>query len=326
MTCSTSRRPSTDSRRPPTARTTRRSSRRSRRASASSRMSIPWRRSPTSSARSGPSSSGGRTDPPSSFPAARSSSPPAPRRTSRTAGPLPAVRDVRRGAGGDEERAAGKLDGGSVLPPEDDGPERAELVGDRLHGIDILDEADALLERLDDLLVVQAVGGRLLHRAPVGDVRTAPELHELREVRRLAGALRPRALRADGLPVPELADEQPAFLGGEPGENRGLSLRAGERRESVEGLLDVERVIGLRFGGGVDRRQASADDEDRQVDVQVRERVFLEGARELERHEKVGGLPHAADEVVLHRDERRLPGARRDRDVVESEIEGLLVR
>ena len=151
--------------------------------------------------------------------------------------------------------------------------------GNRLDGLEVLDEADSFLERLDDLLVVQAVGGRLLHRAPVDDVRAAPELHEPREVRRLAGARRARALQADRVPVLELADEQPALLDGESGQDGGLSLPGGERLETLEGLLDVQRVIGLRLGGRVDRRQASADDEDRQVDVQVRERVLLEGAR-----------------------------------------------
>ena len=53
---------------------------------------------------------------------------------------------------------------------------------------------------------------------------------------------------------------------------------------------------------------------------------FLKAPGELQRHEEVGGLSHAADEVVLHLHERRLAGARRDRDVVEPEVEGLLVR
>src|SRR5450756_2814363 len=122
---------------------------------------------------------------------------------------------------------------------EDHGTKRAELVRQRLDGLEVLDEADSFLECFDDLLVVQAVGRGLLHRAPVDDVRASPELHEPREVRRLAGARRALALQADRVSMLELAGEQPPLLDGESGQDGGLSLPGGERLETPEGLLDA---------------------------------------------------------------------------------------
>ena len=50
----------------------------------------------------------------------------------------------------------------------------------------------------------------------------------------------------------------------------------------------------------------------------------LRRARELQRHQEVGRLAHAADQVVLDVDDRRLARARRDRDVVEAHRERLV--
>ena len=47
-------------------------------------------------------------------------------------------------------------------------------------GFEVLGERDALLERLDDLLVVQPVGGRVLQALAVGERDAAPRADQRR--------------------------------------------------------------------------------------------------------------------------------------------------
>src|SRR5260221_401812 len=56
-------------------------------------------------------------------------------------------------------------------------------VGDGLLRLQVLDEGNPFLQGLDDLLVVQAVGGRVLHGAAVDDGDAAPFPGEAREGR-----------------------------------------------------------------------------------------------------------------------------------------------
>ena len=88
---------------------------------------------------------------------------------------------------------------------------------------------------------------------------------------------------------------------------------------SVQHLLDLDRVIGQQLGRGVDAGQAAADHDRGQPHLQVRQRVPLERAGQLQRHQEVAGLADAADQVVLHVDDRRPAGAGGDGDVIEAD-------
>ena len=99
---------------------------------------------------------------------------------------------------------------------------------------------------------------------------------------------------------------------------RASPSSADERLVCVERLLDLQRVVRHQLGRGVDGGQAAADDDRRQPHLQVRQRVALERAGELQRHQEVARLADAADQVVLHVDDRRPAGAGGDRDVIEA--------
>src|SRR5262249_14335297 len=70
----------------------------------------------------------------------------------------------------------------------------------------------------------------------------------------------------------------------------------------------------------------TADDDRRELDLQVRERALFVGSRELQGHEEVARLADAAGEVVLHVDDRRAPRAGSERDVVEAEVPRVVER
>ena len=102
---------------------------------------------------------------------------------------------------------------------------------------------------------------------------------------------------------------------------RRLALQRFVAREE---LLHLHRVVGERFGRGVDRGQAAADHHDRQADLQVGDRFVLRRAGELQRHEEVGGGAHAAREAVRDLEHRRPAGTGAQRDVVEAVGEGFV--
>ena len=237
------------------------------------------------------------------------------------------VRDVRRRPGGHEATARGQLDGfARASAQEPHGLQLPVLVRDRLLRLEALDEGDALLEGLDDLLVVEAIGGGVLHRPAIRDRHAAPRSAEAGEIGEFSGRVRALPLLVDGEAVGEQPVEDVPFLGIEGRPHRVLALLGAEGLVSGECLLRLEGVVGQELRRRVDRGQAAPDDDGRQLHLQVGEGLFLEGAGQLERHQKVRGLPHAAHDVVLHRDDRRPAGAGRDRDVVEPGVEGLLGR
>ena len=248
------------------------------------------------------------------------------------AGALALVGDVGRGAGGDEQAARRErhllarplelaLD--QIEPLELHRLQRAALVGDAGERRQLLDEADPLLEELGDLLVVEAIGRAVGHVAPVDQRDAAPLLDQRREVRHLAGRDRARPLGPHRAPVlEELARDLALLVVVGQLQRRGRLVP--QRLPALEELLDLDRVVGGRLGGGVDAGQPAADHQRRQPDLQAGERVALERPRQLQRHQEVGRLAHAADQVVLDVDDRRLAGARRDPDVIEPHRERLV--
>jgi len=86
----------------------------------------------------------------------------------------------------------------------------------------------------------------------------------------------------------------------------------------------LHRVIRQRFGGRIDSGQSSADHDYGQAELEIRDRVGLGRARELQRHQEIGRLPHAAGQAVLHRDHRGASRARAQGHVIEAHLEGAI--
>ena len=93
---------------------------------------------------------------------------------------------------------------------------------------------------------------------------------------------------------------------------------------AVEGLLHLHRVVGHQLGGGIDGRQAPADDAGGQAHLQVGHGGLLGGAGQLQRHQEIRCLADATNKVVLHVDDGRFAGARGDGNVIEAQAPGIL--
>ena len=111
--------------------------------------------------------------------------------------------------------------------------------------------------------------------------------------------------------------EHRQFFGVVARTHSSLTQHRDERLVLAEDLLHLHRVVRHQFGGGVDGGEATANDYRREPHLQVRQRVALERAGQLQRHQEVAGLADAANEVVLDVDDRRPASARRNRHMVE---------
>ena len=80
----------------------------------------------------------------------------------------------------------------------------------------------------------------------------------------------------------------------------------------------MHRIVGERFGRGVDRGQAAADHHHGQAQLHVGDGVRLGRAGELKGHQEVGGRAHAAREPVRNVEHRGLARAHAKRHVVEA--------
>jgi hypothetical protein len=185
-----------------------------------------------------------------------------------------------------------------------------------------LGEAHALLHRLGHFLVVERVARRLGEAAAIGDGGAAPALEQVAQARRAPLGRGARALVADR------AAMRKEFRG-----DLGVLARKGQRRafgrERVVArreFLHLTRVIGERLGRRVDRGQPAADHDDRHAQLQIGDRLGLGGAGQLQRHQEIGGLAHAARQPVLHLDHRRTSRPHAQRDMVEAHLPGVVER
>ncbi len=120
-------------------------------------------------------------------------------------------------------------------------------------------------------------------------------------------------------PCDEELVEDALLLGVVHGADARLAELGGQRFVARQRLFDLERVVGEELRGGIDAGQAAADHDGGQARLQIRQRIPLERAGELQRHQEVAGLADAANQVVLDVDDRRAARAGRDRDVIDAE-------
>ena len=220
------------------------------------------------------------------------------------------------------ERRRARIGVGLGLGGEPQRPRAAEAIEQDLFRRQPFGEPDALLQRLRHLFVVERVARRIDHAPPIDDGGAAPLPKQLRELRLAAFARGLLALGADRARMLQEFGCGVGFLRRPAGADGGFAALLDQGLVAAEELLDLQRIIGERLGGGVDRGEPAADDHDRQAHLQVGEAVGLGGAGELQRHQEVGGLAHAGGEPVLHRHDGRAAGAGAQRDVVEAEREG----
>jgi hypothetical protein len=187
-------------------------------------------------------------------------------------------------------------------------------------------EADALLEALDDFLVVQAIGRGVLQLAPVHERDAAPRTHQAREVGGARGGLRRLALGAHHAAVLQPRHERRALFVVELLLNLRLRESAREPLVALQRLLHLLDVVGLQLGRGVDRGEAAADHDAGQLDLQVRERVPAVGALPLQPHQEVRSHADPARQVVLHRHDGRPARPDRERHVVEAQVPAVVER
>ena len=173
------------------------------------------------------------------------------------------------------------------LPLEGDAADRPVLVGVRVDRREQLDVADALLEALLDLLVVEPVGRRVDEAAPVHDPHAAPRVEELAEARLAPFSRRRLPLRQERAAVGHALVEDGPLLVVEARADRRLAVLGHQRFVARERLLRLQHVVGEELGRRVDRRQPASDHQRRQPHLQVRERVAMERTAELERHQEV---------------------------------------
>ena len=93
---------------------------------------------------------------------------------------------------------------------------------------------------------------------------------------------------------------------------------------ALQQLLDLQHVIGLDFGCGIDGAESAANDQRRQPNLQIGQTVFFRGAGELKRHQKIAGLADAMRQVVFDLDHRRLAGTRSQGNVLEAQRPGIV--
>ena len=207
---------------------------------------------------------------------------------------------------------------------EHDGAQMTVIVCKRFDGIHARCVANAFLECFLHLFVILPISRRVAEILAIELRDPAPGLHQRQKVRLAPLAAGLVALGADGSAVLEELIEYRHFLFVVTCPYGIDAVTGRQDLVAVEDLLHLHRVVGNQLGGGIDGRQAPADDTGGQAHLQVGHGRLLGGAGQLQRHQEVRCFADPANEVVLQVDDRRLAGARRDGHVVEAEAPGIL--
>ena len=179
----------------------------------------------------------------------------------------------------------------------------------------------------DDFLVILSIGGRLIDALAVEKSDAAPAIDQRLKVRLFAACRRSLAFLANFASVPKEFIEDLRIL---PHRNPSRTLRfriaCADLLVARQQFFDLDRIVGHELRRRIDRGQTATDDAGRQAYLQIGQRRPLRGAGQLQRHQKVRRLADTANQIVLQLDDRRLAGAGRDRNVIESEVPGVLDR
>ena len=163
-------------------------------------------------------------------------------------------------------------------------------------------EADAFLESFPDLFMVQRVAGRVDQPATVGDCHSAPRIQKFNEIWRATLTRSSLTLSANRAAMRDELVRGFGLLLGPGGANLGFSLFSHERFVALEKLLHLHDVVGERFSSCIDGCEPAANHDDRHPDLEIGYGVGLGRAGQLQRHQKIGRLPHASRQTVLHGD------------------------
>ena len=241
--------------------------------------------------------------------------------SSNDAGMFLLVGDVRHRAGGDQHGARRQLD--ASMPSA-----RVNAIaltwpnssGIASTGFMFSVKAMPSFSALRDFFVIQPIGRRVLQALAIRERDAAPAADQAMKFGASpAAAARARsALHGRGR-ARRNSSRMPSSSASIMPRTRASPRSRDQRVVAIEDLLDLDRVIGHQLGGGIDAGQAAADDHRRQPRLQVRQRVRLERAGQLQRHQEVAGLADAANQVVLDVDDRRPAGAGGDRDVIDAD-------
>ncbi len=185
---------------------------------------------------------------------------------------------------------------------------------------------DAFFQRLFDFLVIERVRRAVDHAFAIRHGDAAPAAQQFEDAGRLAGRSRACPLGADRMRVRKEFRGHLGVLSAPARPHSRLAAFDAQLLVALQELLDLHRVVRQRFGRRVDGRQAAADHQHRQPQLHVRERAGLGRAGELQRHQEVRRSAHAARQSVRDVEHRRAPGAHRQCDVIEAELESVLQR
>ena len=183
-------------------------------------------------------------------------------------------------------------------------------------------ETNAFFQRFLDFLVIERIRRTVDETTAIGDGRPAPALEQLQHPRWTPLLRRRRALGADSAGMSQIFLRDVGLGGGPRGFDFLRTALGDELLVARQKFLDLHRIISERFGRGIDRRQAAADDHDRQADLHVGHRIHTRGAGELQRHQEIRRGANAVGEPVRKLEHRRPPGAGRQCNVIEPEREG----
>ena len=213
-----------------------------------------------------------------------------------------------------------------TLNSEVDAAHRAIIVDVDRQRREPFGKTNTLLQCFLNLFVIQGVRRAIDHAASIGDGGTAPALQQFDDARRTILCGRHRMFDADSPRMRQKLFGDFALFRAPRFAHRVFALFLCERLVALQKFLCLNRVIGQRFGGGIDCGQAAANHHHWQAYLHVGNRIRFCRAGQLQCHQKVGRGAHAAREAIGNIQHRRFARTHRERDVIETHREGIVGR
>ena len=181
---------------------------------------------------------------------------------------------------------------------------------------EIFRESNALFQGLGYFLVIQSVAGRIDQAAAIRDGDPAPAVDQINKPGLAIFRLGRRPFRAHRASMfQKLSRGRLLFFGPRLRQRDPILFKLGI---TIQKFFDLDNVVRQRLRSRVDGRKSATDHDHGQAQLQIGDRIGLGRARQLQRHEEIRRLPHAAHQAVLHRHYRRTPCAHAQRHVVEA--------